>query len=84
MDHQKKAMMLVVNYFNDHVEKTDHFAIQLADVYVVWFSKTLQNWKVLISTTIPDGMYYEVTYDGEMQQSYIDSYKKIKNVCVPD
>ena len=84
VDYQKKAMILVVKFFNDHVDKTDHFAIQLADVYVVWFSKTLQNYKVLISTVIPDGMYYEVTYNGDKKESYIDAYKKIDNVCVPD
>lgn len=32
---------------------------------VVWFSKTLQNWKALVSTNVSDGMYYEVTYNGD-------------------
>jgi len=53
-------------------------------VYVVWFAKTLQNWKALISTTVPDGMYYEVTYNGTSRETYIDAYKKFDNVCVPD
>lgn len=54
------------------------------DVYVVWFAKTLQNWKALISTTLPDGMYYEVTYNGEKQETYLDAYTKIKNIVIPD
>ena len=61
----KRAKELVVNYFNDHVEKTDNKKITEDDVFVVWFSKTLQNWKALVSTTVSDGMYYEVTHNGD-------------------
>jgi len=61
-----------------------HVTFTPENVYVVWFSKTLQNWKALVSTTLPDGMYYEVTYNGDMKETYIDAYKKFENVCVPD
>lgn len=81
---QKKAKQLVVNYFNSHVEKTDNKKITKDDVYVVWFSKTLQNWKALLSTTVSDGMYYELTYNGDKKETYIDAYKKWENVCVKD
>lgn len=53
------------------------------DVYVVWFCKTLQNWKALISTTLPDGMYYEVTYSGNDRFVFLDSYKKFNNQSFP-
>lgn len=49
------------------------------NVFVVWFCKTLQNWKALVSTTIPDGMYYEVTYNGDKKEVYLDAYKKFEN-----
>ena len=49
------------------------------DVYVVWLSKTLQNGKALLSTTLPDGMYYEVTYNGDKKEFYVDAYKKVVN-----
>ena len=49
------------------------------DVYVVWLSKTLQNGKALLSTTRPDGMYYEVTYNGDKNEFYVDAYKKVVN-----
>jgi hypothetical protein len=75
---------LVVDYFNQRAEKTDHFDITEDQVFVVWFCKTLQNWKALVSTTISDGMYYEITYNGDKHESYIDAYKKWENVCVPD
>lgn len=81
---QEKARRLVMDYFNQRVEKTDGFKLTLDDVYVVWFSKTLQNWKALVSTTVSDGMYYEVTYNGDKKETYVDVYKKWDNVRVPD
>lgn len=81
---QEKAKELIVKYFNDRVEKTDNKKITVDDVYVVWFCKTLQNWKALLSTNVSDGMYYEVTYNGDKKETYIDAYKKWENVCVKD
>ena len=52
------------------------------DVYVVWLCKTLQNSKALLSTTIEDGMYYELTYNGDKQELYVDAYKKFDNYTV--
>ena len=84
-DFQVKARRMVVDYFNSQVDKSDgDVGIVLADVYIVWFSKTLQNWKALVSTMVPDGVYYEVTYDGDREQTYLDVYKKWRNVCIPD
>lgn len=80
----KRAKELVVNYFNEHVEKTDNKKITEDDVFIVWFSKTLQNWKALVSTTVSDGMYYEVTHNGDKGETYLDAYKKWENVCIPD
>jgi hypothetical protein len=56
--------------------------LPLEDFYVVWFSKTLQNWKALVSTNVQDNMYYEVTHNGDKGETYIDQYHKVVNVCV--
>ena len=80
----KRAKEVVVDYFNEHVEKTDSKKITEDDVFVVWFCKTLQNWKALVSTTVSDGMYYEVTHNGDKGETYLDAYKKWENVCIPD
>lgn len=80
----EKAKRLVVEYYNSHVDITDGFKISENQVYIVWFSKTLQNWKALVSTTVPDGQYYEVTYNGDKKETYVDVYKKYDNVRVPD
>jgi len=80
----KKAKRLVVNYYNSRVETTDDFEITEENVFIVWFCKTLQNWKALVSTTVSDGMYYEVTYNGDKQETYLDAYKKWENVRIVD
>ena len=47
------------------------------DIYIVWLNKTIQNNKAMLSTTKPDGMYFEVTYNGDKQELYFDAYKRI-------
>lgn len=80
-----RAKSLVFDYVSARLEKTDtHVTFALDEVYVVWFVKVLQNWKALVSTTLPDGMYYEVTHNGARNETYIDAYKKFENVVVTD
>ena len=79
-----RAKQLVVEYFNAHVDATDGKKLTMEDVFIVWFSKTLQNWKALVSTTVSDGMYYEITHNGDKGETYLDAYKKWDNKCIPD
>ena len=72
---------LVRNYTVEHCDKTD--GVPEFEVFVVWNCKTLQNNKALLSTTLFDGMYYEVTYNGNKKEIYFDAYKKFENRCVP-
>ena len=78
-----KAKRLVVEAHNLKLEVLDK-AISPSDVYVVWFAKVLQNWKALVSTDVVSGIYYEVTYDGNKKQSYVDCYHKKYNVAIAD
>lgn len=72
----------VADYFNEHKDKTDiHGTMTVNDVYVVWYCKTLQNHKALLSTPALDGMYYELTYNGDKNELYFDAYKKWENKC---
>ena len=77
----RSAKIAVIHAFNktdaaDTVELTEN------DIYIVWFSKTLQNWKALLSTDLHDGLYYEVTYNGDKHSAYVDTYKKQSNDVV--
>ena len=58
--------------------------LKLTEVYVVWFAKVLQNWKALVSTDVTDGRYYEVTYNGQTGETYVDTYGKISHTTVED
>ena len=85
MDNQKfveLAKKAVADYFNNRKEITDEGRLTLEDVYVVWLCKTLQNNKALLSTNVCDGMYYEVTYNGDKNEMYLDAYKKWDNKCI--
>ena len=81
---QERARKIVMDYFNEHVDVTDCIQITMDDVYIVWFSKTLQNWKALVSTTVPDGKYYEITHNGDKKETYVDVYVKLENFTVED
>ena len=81
-DFRRVAIKAVVDYTNKQIDKTDDKEITAEDVYVVWQVKVLQNNKALASTTLKDGMYYELTYDGDKKRCYVDAYKKWENFCV--
>lgn len=71
----------VRDYANEHLDKTDNVQITIDNVFVVWQCKILQNNKALLSTTLYDGMYYELTYNGDKKELYLDAYKKFENKC---
>lgn len=77
-----RAIEIVRNYILKHLDKSD--PVPEFDVYTVWRSKVLQNWKYLLSSTLFDGMYYELTYNGDKQEWYLDAYKKFENVVVAE
>lgn len=68
------------DYIIDHLDKSEE--IPKFDIYVVWSCKTLQNNKALFGTTLPDGMYYELTHNGDKEELYLDAYKKFENRCI--
>ena len=85
MDNQQfteLAKKIVCDYANEHLDKSDGVQISEKDVYVVWSCKTLQNNKALLSTNLHDGMYYELTYNGDKGELYVDAYKKFENRCI--
>lgn len=51
-------------------------------VFTVRKSKVLQDWKYLISSTLPDVKCYELTYNGDKQEWYLDCYVKLENRCL--
>ena len=78
----EKMKQVVREYAEKHLDVTD--GKQEFEVYVVWSCKTLQNWKALLSTSLPDGMYYELTYNGDKKEWYLDAYKKFENRVITE
>ena len=78
----KIAVNIVSDYIIEHLDKTD--TCGEFGVYIVWKCKTLQNWKYLISSTLLDGMYYELTYNGDAREWYLDAYKKFENKVIKE
>ena len=75
------AMALVREYL-ENILKEAGLEIPF-EVFTVWKCKTLQNWKFMISSTIPSseigGMYFEMTYNGDKKEWYLDAYRKVEN-----
>ncbi len=78
-EFMEKAKKLVREYTADHLDKADETPV--FEVFVVWNAYILGNAKALLSTTLPDGMYYEVTYNKAKKEIYLDAYKKFENIC---
>ena len=74
------AIEIVKDYVYEHLDKSE--PVPEVKVFTVWKSKVLQNWKYLISTNLHDGMYYELTYNGDQAEWYLDAYKKFENRVV--
>ena len=80
----ERALQIVRDYIIEYLDITDYTANASFEVYTVWKCKALQNWKYLLSSTLPDGMYYELTYNGDKKEWYLDAYKKFQNVVIKD
>ena len=79
---EDKAHAIVHNYIVNHLDRTD--GIPKIEIYTVWKCKALQNWKFLISSSLPDGMYYELTFNGDKDEWYLDAYKKFENRVISE
>lgn len=84
-DFQAKAKQMVKDYVDSmHRQTYPLTELPTYTVYVVWFAKTLQNWKAILGTTLPDGKLFEITYNGDGRVAYVDVYKKMDNFPIHD
>lgn len=81
-EFQEIAKRTVFEMVQEGLDPTDKIDLKMDDVYVTWFGFILGNMKSLVSTSLPDGKYYEVTYNNEKKEIYIDCYVKIKQKVV--
>lgn len=64
------------------IYEENNIDISNANFYIVWYCTTLQNAKALIISDVEDEKYYEVTYNGNSKEMYIDEYNKSSNKVI--
>lgn len=55
-----------------------------SETYIVWSVKALGNYKCLASTSLPDTIYAEFTFNGAKEECYMDVYEKLTNTVLKD
>jgi len=79
MSHINRARELVTLEYNAEIAYGPEDIVVLEDIYVVWFCYILGGWKALLSNYKNDGRYYEVTYNHDQDETYVDTYIKENN-----
>jgi hypothetical protein len=83
-DKIERIRLLVAQAHNRNVPEGEYLISPTDDVQLVWFSYILGGFKAMCITTAPDQKYYEVTYNKEKQETYVDVYTKLENLAVTD
>jgi hypothetical protein len=79
----KKAKRMAMHVYNTSPASQRYQPITEDQVFVVWFAKTLQHWKAMVSTTVTnDTAYLEVTHNGDKDETYVDLYYKHSNTVI--
>jgi hypothetical protein len=83
-EFKKLAKLEVLEMAKESIDPTDDVSITINDIYITSFSFVLGNMKALLSTNLPDGKYYEVTYNKEKREMYTDCYVRLKQHIICD
>ena len=67
------ALTLVRQYIDAHLEEPADYAL-----FVVFQTTVLQNQKFMIACTLQFGMLFDLTFDADLQQWYMNVYSKIE------
>lgn len=86
LDVPYEAKMALLRHINGWVVTPgvdlSNLRFSLEDIFVIWSSKILGNWKAILGVRGLDYMMYEVTHNGQKNETYIDIYKKHGNVLL--
>lgn len=78
-----KAKEAIADHWNETAGAFYGKEIKAGNVLLVWYCKTLQNHKALLTTDFfGDGLYYEATCNGDAGEIYLDEYKKTHNQAI--
>ena len=86
-EFEAMAKTAVVVYWNEKMIPAGVTAnddlISAENVIIVWESKVLQNNKAMLIVDDFGPRYFEVTYNGDKDEFYLDHYEKKANVVIP-
>lgn len=71
---EERAIRYVRNHISALLAGTDKKVD--FEVYIVKKCKDSLNWQWLIGSTLPDGMYYEVTYNAEKDEWHLETINR--------
>ena len=83
MNHSRAACKLVRERVESTLNKGQYPNGITFKVYTVISTYILGYEKHLISTDLPDGKYFEVTYNAIENEYYLDEYVRVYNECIP-
>lgn len=79
MYKQDEAIEMVRNRVNSVLDKSQYPNGTAFEVHIVWSGYILGNEKYLLTTNLPDGKYYEATYNKGTNEMYLDEYVRTHN-----
>ena len=79
-DFQKQCRQHLIFWYAEQKKRYPRKKVpSYEETFIVWSCKTLQNMKCLVSTSMPDTIYAEYTYNGDKDELYEDIYTKVRN-----
>lgn len=77
-----KYEVICKNALIEQLKKLYNEDFKIEDLHLVWFSKVLQNYKCVIVDLKDNQRYYELTFNGNNNEIYLDIYEKQYNVKI--
>ena len=78
-----QAKALVVQNYNEHRDPSRSPELSMDSVYIIWFAKTLGNWKAVIASSVARGLLWEASFNGQKNEAYLDVYRKLNHTKIP-
>lgn len=76
------AKRLVMENYNEHHNEEESPPLIIDDLYIIWFTKVLNNWRAQVASSVVRGLVWMVTYNGSKSEAYIEVFRKINNTKV--
>jgi hypothetical protein len=81
----RQAKQTVVDNYNKHrSDRRPAAALTLDTVFIVSFTKTRSEWMATVASPHARGRLWVVSYSNSRHETFLEIYKKINDVHIPD